>query len=352
MASHSLVSVLILSLVQWAISSPQGALSPVAESAQFLQTAAPDLAAPAISSSGTTVSCGGCYVVADVAGLVWYSEVFVNTAATAMVSVGAATNGTRATRTSIVQNEGDFTFGPGVEATGAALNQINFDSSITIAGAVLNSPTAYNVFTAYSVTSATLSDGICVTDKGSQIVLSSAYTEVLSSANGKVFLDQNGEQQFINFLGFSTCSGGGESVVPTALVQVTNVTATTTTTGGPSIGATQSLSLSVALESALATSASQGASPTLSLASASAPVIVVGNKTVTPTAHPVALPTVNGTVLSVASTGFASPTNGNLTLPSSPIPFVGGAGRLRQEGGFMAAWFVGMSGLGLGVYLL
>ena len=216
---------------------------------QFLQSAAPDLAAPAGSSSGAPVSCGGCYVVADVAGLVWYSEVFINTAATAMVSVGTVRNGTRTTSTSIVQNEGDFTFGPGAEATGAALNQINYDSSITISGAVLQSPTAYNVFTAYSVTSATLSDGICVTDKGSAMTLSSAYTEVLSTASGRVYLDQNGEQQFINFLGFTSCSGGGESVVPTALVQVQNTTATTTSTnaGGLSVASTESLSLSVAL---------------------------------------------------------------------------------------------------------
>ena len=216
---------------------------------QFLQTAAPDLAAPASSSSGAPVSCGGCYVVANVAGLVWYSEVFINTAATALVSVGAANNGTRATSTSIIQNEGDFTFGPGLPATGAALNQINYDSSLTISGAVLQSPTAYNVFTAYSVTSATLSDGICVTDKGSAITLSSAYTEILSSASGQVHLDQNGEEQFINFLGFTSCSGGGESVVPTALVQVTNVTATTTSTNAasPSAASTESLSLSVAL---------------------------------------------------------------------------------------------------------
>jgi len=60
--------------------------------------------------------------------------------------------------------------------------------------------------------------------------LSSAYTEILSSANGKVILDANGQQEFIDFLGFSTCSGGGESIVPIALIQVTNTTATMTTT--------------------------------------------------------------------------------------------------------------------------
>ena len=232
---------------------PSAALSSVTPAAQFLQSAQPELAGGA-SSSGAPVSCGGCYVVADVAGLVWYSEVFVNTAATAMVSVGAGSNGTQATRTSIVQNEGDFTFGPGLAPTGAALNQINYESSLTISGAVLQSPTAYNVFTAYSVTSATLSDGVCVTNSGPPIALTSAYTEVLSAANGKVVLDQNGEQQFIDFLGFKSCSAGGESIVPTALVQVTNVTATSTAsnTGGPKIASTQSLSVALVSANTLA----------------------------------------------------------------------------------------------------
>ena len=264
MALHSLVPLLVWGIIRHVACVPQGkhssrssfdlvltsssaALSSVTPAPQFLQPADPELAGPTSSNGGASVSCGGCYVVANVAGLVWYSEVFMNTAATAMVSVGASgNNGTRTTSTSVVQNEGDFTFGPGAEPTGAALNQINYDSSITISGAVLQSPTAYNVFTAYSVTSATLSDGICVTDKGSAITLSSAYTEVLSTASGRVYLDQNGEQQFINFLGFTSCSGGGESVVPTALVQVSNVTATTTSTntGGPSVAMTESLSLS------------------------------------------------------------------------------------------------------------
>ena len=340
------------------------------EAPQFLQSAAPDLAAPVSSSSGAPVSCGGCYVVADVAGLVWYSEVFINTAATAMVSVGAAKNGTRATSTSIIQDEGAFTFGPGAEPTGAALNQINYDSILTISGAVLQSPTAYNVFTAYSVTSATLSDGICVTDKGSAIQLSSAYTEILPSASGKVYLDQSGEQQFVDFLGFTSCSGGGESVVPTALVQVTNVTATTTSTntGGPSPSSTISLSMalvspsisfhfgiphliSIMQESALAT-ATPAASSSVVAPSVSAPVIVVGNTTVTPTARPLALPVVNGTTHPVLSTGFASPTTGNISLQSSPVPFVGAASSFRGDVGLAAVWLVSMCGIGLGLLLL
>lgn len=108
------------------------------------------------------------------------------------------------------------------------------------------SPTAYNVFTgmpihnverkdsnecvAYSITSAYLSNGVCITTSGAPVKLSSAYTETLASANGQVVLDANGENAFITFLGFSSCSNGGENVVPTALLQVYNSTTTATST--------------------------------------------------------------------------------------------------------------------------
>ena len=59
--------------------------------------------------------------------------------------------------------------------------------------------------------------------------VSPAYSETLPSANGQVTLDVNGQQQFINHLGFSTCSGGGGSAAVSAILQVLNTTATTTT---------------------------------------------------------------------------------------------------------------------------
>ena len=108
------------------------------------------------------------------------------------------------------------------------------------------SPTAYNVFTgmtihnvgrkdsnecvAYSITSAYLSNGVCITTSGAPVKLSSAYTETLASANGQVVLDANGENAFIDHLGFSTCSNGGENVNPTALLQIFNTTTTATST--------------------------------------------------------------------------------------------------------------------------
>ena len=113
---------------------------------------------------------------------------------------------------------------------------------------IRTSPTAYNVFTgmtyqqlfeeilftdiyaAYTVTSAYLSSGLCVTITDSAVSVSPAYSEVLISANGRVTLDANGQQSFIDHLGFSTCSGGAENIGARALVQVVNTTTTTTST--------------------------------------------------------------------------------------------------------------------------
>lgn len=93
------------------------------------------------SSSAAAPTCGGCYIVAEVAGVVWYSGVFLNTAATAVVSVGVG-NGTRATRTSIIQNEAEFTFnpeaGPAAFGTSAlAVTNVGYDSTTVINGATL-----------------------------------------------------------------------------------------------------------------------------------------------------------------------------------------------------------------------
>lgn len=68
-------------------------------------------------------------------GVVWYQEVFINTAATAVVKVGVG-NGTSATRTSIVQNEGQLTVG-NPSASSFALTQINFQPTVNVGGAEL-----------------------------------------------------------------------------------------------------------------------------------------------------------------------------------------------------------------------
>ena len=69
-------------------------------------------------------------------GVVWYSEVFINTAATAVISIGVG-NGTSATRTSIYQNEGQFTVGNPTSTGSVALTKINFQPTANIGGAVL-----------------------------------------------------------------------------------------------------------------------------------------------------------------------------------------------------------------------
>lgn len=110
----------------------QAPLNAIPLSGTSVEGAAPAQEEP----TGDVAACGGCQLVADVAGLVWYSQVFINTAATELVSVGVA-NGTRATRTSVVQDEGEFTFNPAATANGGALTQVNFEPSITVGGAVL-----------------------------------------------------------------------------------------------------------------------------------------------------------------------------------------------------------------------
>lgn len=70
-------------------------------------------------------------------GVVWYQEVFINTAATAIVSV-AIGNGTSATRTSIQQAEGQLTVGnPSATGSSVALTQINFQPTANVGGAEL-----------------------------------------------------------------------------------------------------------------------------------------------------------------------------------------------------------------------
>lgn len=89
---------------------------------------------------------------------------------------------------------------------------------------------------------------------------------------------------------------------------------------------------------------------------AKAPLIIVGNTTITPTAHPVNLPTVNknGTTLAVASTGLVviSPTKqpGNVSVPTI-APFINQAnGWRRTDSALFVAWFLGMAGFGGLIY--
>lgn len=94
---------------------------------------APELAGP--SSAATEPSCGGCYLVADVVGLVWYDEILRPVVGTQVVSV-AVGNGSQVTRTIFSSAEVQFTYTPGARATGGSAF-INFDSTYEIAGHLL-----------------------------------------------------------------------------------------------------------------------------------------------------------------------------------------------------------------------
>lgn len=98
-----------------------------------------DLNAPAVAPSASK-SCGGCYIVADVDAIVWYSEAFIYTAATHFVGVQVG-NGTRSSRTSIVVNEAPFTYDPTrISSAGMqdlVLTPVDYAPTAVIRGATL-----------------------------------------------------------------------------------------------------------------------------------------------------------------------------------------------------------------------
>ncbi|KAL9599794.1 MAG: hypothetical protein Q9219_003580 [cf. Caloplaca sp. 3 TL-2023] len=343
--SHSF-AVLLWSLLPWFVAAVPQAIDRRAATAPsaLLATVEPALETPAPTGRP---DCGGCFIVADVAGVVWYSGVFVNTAATAVVSVGIG-NGTRVTRTSIVQNRAQFTFDPqaGSAAYGTAplaVTNVGFDSTTVIGGATLTSPTAYNIFSAYTLTSQVFVNGDCQTTSYVS-TLDNAYSETLSTANGQVTLDLAGEQSFISFIGFTQCQGGGANVGGTVLAQVSDLTVTTSmfyptvtlaamsTTLAPTTNPTSRLPLrTTTLTDILTTlTATLSGSSTITsapiLGSATAPDIVIGNTTITPSGNPVGLPVVPGN-----STAFPAPTG----------PGASGTGVIAGGGGNSTTPFIG-----------
>lgn len=87
------------------------------------------------------------------------------------------------------------------------------------------SPTAYNVFTAYTIRSEFVSEGSCFTVTNAPSTLASAYSQPIAEASGVIYLNGEGQQDFIEHLGFTSCSGGGENVKQSVVVQVQNSTA-------------------------------------------------------------------------------------------------------------------------------
>lgn len=96
-----------------------------------------ELGAPTASAP----SCGGCLVVADVAGIVWYSEVFQLAAATIINNIFVA-NQTRSSgrvvatsRRTITAGAGQVTISP--NSLGGPELQIQYSPTLTIANATL-----------------------------------------------------------------------------------------------------------------------------------------------------------------------------------------------------------------------
>lgn len=86
-------------------------------------------------SGGPSSPCGGCYVIADVTGVVFGTEVIYQTVGTQINSVATGRNGSVTTFTSFVEDITPFTFGPnGLSGTTAPAGPITIgvDSSIAI----------------------------------------------------------------------------------------------------------------------------------------------------------------------------------------------------------------------------
>ncbi|MCJ1440625.1 MAG: hypothetical protein MMC23_001111 [Stictis urceolatum] len=264
---------------------------------QVTQTQLPEISAPANGG------CGGCYVVADVAGIV-FGGVSTQTAVR-QISVGVSPNGTNVTTvTSIVQETGLFTFDPSGLASQAPVSYHPLNSTVIVGGATLTSPTSYELFSAYSITSYTQGDNGCSTIRGSRFALPSAYSFEVPENAGDDFLIQ-AEQSFIDALGL-TCSAGGGNVQTTIQSMLSSTTVDMTTAGpirptpvaasvaasastatpSATIISSESSSASATIISGASSSASMTSAPS-GVASASAPIattyITFGNATFMPT---------------------------------------------------------------------
>lgn len=207
-------------------------------SAGLPQDSALGSALPAItgpSGEGPTTQCGGCYVVADVAGVVFGNQVINQTVAMEIVSIATGRNGSQSTFTSFVQNVTPFTFGPtGLLGTASPVVPLTlaFESTIiTFSGVTLTSPTAYNVFTAYSVTSTILTNGACLVVSDPPMPVIPAVSVPVPTGTAPANFAFSALQSFIRIVGLPTCSPGGENPVQQTVTPVANITVTTTTTG-------------------------------------------------------------------------------------------------------------------------
>lgn len=96
-----------------------------------------ELGAPTASAQ----SCGGCTIVADVAGIVWYSEVFQFVAATVVNNIYVANQTSSSgrvvatSRRTITAGAGQVTITP--NSLGGPELQVQYSPTLTIANATL-----------------------------------------------------------------------------------------------------------------------------------------------------------------------------------------------------------------------
>jgi len=253
------------------------AFSPVILAQQGTQSALPQVTGP----GGSSNSCDGCYVVADIAGIVFGNEVLTvthtNLVATAIITAGTVSRATVVMTKTVFSTEtqtqavsqakqvGQFTFDGNGQVQGGPGTVFNpLTSEITISGRVLTSPTAYELFTAYSVTRSSLgADGSCTTSSGSKQLVPSPFVYTVPEHPGDSDFD-NAESSFINFIGSPSCSAGGGQLQTT--VQSMFTATTVTTTASTPIHITPQAISSVA-KSTIVASASQtfGSSPSYTL---------------------------------------------------------------------------------------
>jgi len=217
--------------------------------------------------SVTIAGCGGCYVIADVAQVLFGSEVVTETA-TQVVSAGTGRNGTTVT-TSFVQPLAPFSFDTSGLITGtSAAPAFAFPTGtvVTVNGATLTSPTAYNVFTAYTAFVLNQQGGSCQTiTQASTLATASSY--IVGTASTEIF---DAENQFIAAVGLPSCTGLAAAITTTSNIVVSQTTVTSSTSGifrptpiaETSAAATTSGAAATSGVSAAASSGSSGSSST------------------------------------------------------------------------------------------
>ena len=98
------------------------------------------------------------------------------------------------------------------------------------------------VLTAYSITSAYLSDGVCFTTSGVPITIKPAYTITSPTTVPSSEFPAIAGSKFNEFLGFSNCVGSGEELFPTPIIQATNISVTPAPSASLRVDATSTTS--------------------------------------------------------------------------------------------------------------